>query len=115
MDPNVRAAVDPDGFGGYTALFGTVVSQPAYWMNLLRQPQEAPFTQLLLDFGADPTIHASLRKKLHPGYAPRFDVENTHEYHNVTALEWGRQFHAKMFVSEPALKLIEQKISRKLM
>ena len=110
MDANVRAAVDRDGFGGHTALFGTVVSQPAFWMNFLRQPQEAPFTQLLLDFGADPNIHASLRKKLHPGYAGRYDVENTYEYRNVTAVEWGRQFHAKEFVSEAALKLIEQKI-----
>lgn len=113
MDPDVRAAVDPDGFGGHTALFGTVVSQPNFWMNFLHQPQEAPFTKLLLDHGADPNIHASLRKKLHPGYAPRYDVENTYEYHNVTALEWGRQFHAKIFVSEPALKLIEQKMSGK--
>jgi len=27
MDPDVRAAIDVDGFGGYTALFSTVVSQ----------------------------------------------------------------------------------------
>ena len=110
MDPNALATVDSDGFGGHTALFGTVVSQPNFWMNYTHQPQEAPFTQLLLDHGADPNIRASLRKKLHPGYAPRYDTENTYEYRNVTALEWGRQFHAKVFVSEPALKLIEQKI-----
>lgn len=109
MDPNALATVDSDGFGGHTALFGTVVSQPNFWMNYTHQPQEAPFTQLLLDHGADPNIRASLRKKLHPGYAPRYDTENTYEYRNVTALEWGRQFHAKVFVSEPALKLIEQK------
>lgn len=108
MDPNVRAAVDADGFGGHTALFGTVVSQPNFWMNYNdRGPYEAPFTQLLLDRGADPNIKASLRKKLHEGYAPKYDVENTYEYRNVTALEWGRQFHAKVFVSEPAMKLIE--------
>lgn len=115
MDPNALAAVDQDKFGGHTALFGTVVSQPNYWMNHMRQQQEAPFTQLLLDHGADPNIRASLRKKLHPGYGPRFDVENTYEYRNVTALEWGRQFHAKMFVSEPALKLIEAKVQEKKM
>ena len=113
MDPNARAAVNPEGFGGHTALFATVVSQPNYWMNFRNQPQEAPFTQLLIDHGADPTIRASLRKKLHPGYAPRFDVENTYEYRSVTALEWGRQFHAKMFVSEPALRLIEALIEQK--
>ena len=110
MDPNTRAAVDADGFGGHTALFCTVLSQPNYWMNLLQQPQQAEFTKLLLDHGADPTIRASLRKKLHPGYASRYDVENTYEYRNVTALEWGRQFHAKIFVSEPAMRLLEEKM-----
>lgn len=108
MDPNARATVDADGFGGHTALFSTVVSQPNYWMNFKGQPQVAPFTQLLLDRGADPNVRASLRKKLHPGYAPRFDTEKTYEYRNVTPLGWGRQFHAKVFVSEPAMRLIEE-------
>jgi Ankyrin repeat len=108
MDPNAKAAVDADGFGGYTALFATVVSQPNFWMNHTRQPQVAPFTQLLLDHGADPNIRASLRKKLHPGYGPRYEVEKSYEYRDVTALVWGRQFHAKVFVSEPAMRLIEQ-------
>jgi len=109
MDPNVRAAVDADGFGGHTPLFCTVVSQPNFWMNYGQQTQQAPFTQLLLDHGADPAIRASLKKKLHPGYGPRYDVENTYRYRNVTANEWGRQFHAKVFVSEPAIALIESK------
>jgi hypothetical protein len=109
MDPNVKSAVNEDGFGGYTPLFATVVSQPNYGMNYCnRKPQAAPFTELLLARGADPNIRASLRKKLHPGYGPRFDIDKTYEYRNVTALGWGRQFHAKIFVSEPALQLIEQ-------
>jgi hypothetical protein len=108
MDPNARAAVDAGGFGGHTALFSTVVSQPNYWMNFKGQPQVAPFTQLLLERGADPNVRASLRKKLHPGYAPRFDTEKTYEYRNVTPLGWGQQFHAKVFVSEPAMRLIEE-------
>ena len=33
MEPDAKAAVDPDGFGGHTALFSTVVSQPNFWMN----------------------------------------------------------------------------------
>ncbi len=109
MDPDAKAAVDADGFGGHTALFATVVSQPNYWMNLQRRPQVAPFTQLLLDRGANPNVRASLRKKLHPGYGPRFDVETTYEYRGITPLGWGRQFHAKMFVSEPAMRLIEER------
>lgn len=116
MDPDVKADVDADGFGGHTALFGTVVSQPNFWMNYGdRGPFAAPFTQLLLDRGADPNVRASLRKRLHEGYAPKYDVENTYEYRNVTALEWGRQFQAKVFVSEPAIRLIEGKIEPKLM
>lgn len=111
MDPNVRADVDAEGFGGHTALFGTVVSQPNFWMNYRdRGPYEAPFTQLLLEHGADPHIRASIRKRLHEGYGPKYDVANTYEYRNVTALEWGRQFHAQVFVSEPAMSLIEAKI-----
>jgi hypothetical protein len=103
----VKSAVDEDGFGGYTPLFATVVPQPNYWMNCNHKPQEAPFTEMLLAYGADPNIRASLRKQLHPGYEGRYDVEKVYEYHNVTALGWGRKFHAKVFVSEPALRLIE--------
>ena len=107
MDPNVKAAVDQDGFGAHTALFGTVVSQPNFWMNHAGKEQVAPFTQLLLDRGAETNIRASLRKQLHPGYRTKYDVDNVYEYRDVTALGWGRQFHAKVFVSEPAMKLIE--------
>jgi hypothetical protein len=106
MDPNVRAAGDADGFGGYTPLFCTVMSQPNFWMNYQDKEQSAPFTQLLLDHGADPNIRGSLRKQLHSGYAPRYDTR-IFEYRDVTALGWGRQYHAKVFVSEPAMKLIE--------
>jgi hypothetical protein len=108
MDVNARAAVDKDGFGGHTALFGTVVSQPNFWMNYGRREQVAPFTELLLKHGADPNARGSIRKKLHEGYGPKYDVENVYEYRNVTAIGWGRQFHAKVFVSEPAIRLIEQ-------
>ena len=66
------------------------------------------FDQLLLEHGADPNVRASLRKKLHPGYGPKYDVETTYQYRDVTPLGWGRQFHAKDFVSEPAIKLIEE-------
>ncbi|HEV7395590.1 MAG TPA: hypothetical protein VGN86_03680 [Pyrinomonadaceae bacterium] len=107
MDPNVKAAVDDDGFGGHTALFGTVVSQPNFWMNYQGGNQIGPFAKLLLDHGTDPNRRASLRKQLHPGYAPKYDTA-IHEYRNVTALSWGRRFHAQVFVSEAAMKLIEE-------
>ena len=105
-NPNTRASVDADGFGGHTALFATVVSMPNFWMNYKKEAQVAPFAQLLLERGADPNAHASLRKRLHPGYAPKYDVETTYEYRDVTPLSWGQRFHAKVFVSAPAMELI---------
>jgi hypothetical protein len=108
MDPDTRAAVDADGFGGHTALFATVVSQPNFWMNYGGQPQAAPFAELLLDQGGNPNARASLRKQLHPGYAPKYDVD-LHEYRDVTPLSWGKRFHAKVFVSEPAMRLIAER------
>lgn len=108
MDVNVKAAVDAEGFGGHTALFSTVVSQPNFSMNYHGRPQVAPFTELLLANGADVNVRASLRKKLHPGYGPKYDTEKTYEYRNVTALSWGEQFHAQVFVSKPAMKLIAE-------
>jgi hypothetical protein len=105
MDVNARAATGPSGFGGYTALFNTVVSQPNFWMNYRKRgPLVAPFTELLLERGADPNLRASLWKRLHPGHGD----PARHEYRDVTALSWGRRFHAPIFVSEPALQLIEQ-------
>ncbi len=117
MDVDARGEVDAEGFGGHTALFATVVSQPNYHMNramhakeleTLRAEDLAPFTSLLLDHGANPNARASLRKKLHPGYAPEFDVE-LYEYRNVTPLSWGAQFHTRMFVSAPAMHLIAER------
>ncbi len=59
MDPDARAAVDADGFGGYTALFSTVVSQRNFWVNYGKgQPDEARFTRLLLDRGAEAELSA---------------------------------------------------------
>ncbi len=109
MDVDAKAAVDAEGFGGHTALFATVVSQPNFWMNYQgRGPQEAPFTQLLLDHGADPNVRASLRKKLGPGYGK----DTLHEYRDVTPLSWGERFHQEIFVSRPAMRLIAERGGR---
>jgi hypothetical protein len=104
MNVDTRAAIDADGFGGHTALFATVVSQPNFWMNYQDLPKVAPFTELLLRHGADPNARASLRKQLHPGYGE----EVMHEFRDVTPLSWGRRFQRKVFVSEPAMKLIAE-------
>lgn len=103
MNANVRAARGANGFGGYTPLFNTVVSQPNFWMNHgKRGPFTAPFTELLLSRGADPNVRAAIWKQLHPGHGD----STRHEYRDVTPLSWGRRFHAPIFVSEPAMQLI---------
>ena len=103
MDVNARAAVGGSGFGGYTALFNTVVSQPNFWMNYRKRgPFVAPFTEMLLDRGADPNVRASIWKRLHPGHGDT----SRHDYRDVTPLSWGRRFHDQIFVSEPAIRLI---------
>jgi len=108
MDVNARAAVDADGFGGHTALFATVVSQPNFWMNHSGAPGSARFAQLLLDHGADSNARASLRKQLHPGYGE----DTLHEYRDVTPLSWGERFHAAIFVNREAMRLIAERGGR---
>jgi Transposase domain (DUF772)/Ankyrin repeat len=59
MNPDVPTAVDAEGFGGYTALFSTVDSQRNFWVNYKKgQPDEARFTRLLLERGANPNMRA---------------------------------------------------------
>jgi Ankyrin repeat len=99
-DVNAKAAVDASGFGGHTALFGCVVSQP-YRVGLRRGDG---FARLLLDNGADPNARASLRKRL------RFVAdESMHEYRDVTPLAWGERFQDQGWVSRPAMRLIEER------
>ncbi|MEO7144797.1 MAG: ankyrin repeat domain-containing protein [Bryobacteraceae bacterium] len=108
MQVDAKAAVDADGFGGHTALFATVVSQPSFWMNRSGEPPAAPLTQMLLDHGADPNARASLRKQLHPGYGE----DKMHEYRDVTPLAWGERFHGRKFVNAAAMRLIAERGGR---
>jgi ankyrin repeat protein len=104
-DVNTPSRVGASGFGGYTPLFSTVVSQPNFWMNYRKRgPFVAPVTELLLEHGADPNVRASIWKSLHEGHGD----PTRHDYRDVTPLSWGRRFHAPIFVSEPAMTLIEQ-------
>ena len=104
MDPNVRAAVDADGFGGYTPLFSTVVSQRNFWVNYGKgEPDEARFTRLLLDRGADPNLRASIRAGLEEGHGGG----PVREYRDVTPRGWGERYDEKIFVSRESLRLIE--------
>jgi len=99
-DPNLRAEIDPDGFGGHTALHATVVSQA-----FVAGPQkDDTFARMLLDAGADPNIRASLRKRL------RFvDDETEHRYSNVTPVGWGNAFHGRGWVNPNAMRTIEER------
>jgi Ankyrin repeat len=100
MDVNVKAAIDPDGFGGHTALFGCVVSQP---YRCGRQT-DAACTRFLVDHGADPNVRVSLRKRL------RFVADDSmHEYRGVTPLSWGERFHDQDWVNRSALRLIAER------
>ncbi|MEA2559588.1 MAG: hypothetical protein QOH06_1092 [Acidobacteriota bacterium] len=99
-DVNVKAAIDAEGFGGHTALFGCVVSQP-FRVGLR---QDDGFARLLLDHGAEPNPRASLRKRL------RFvEDETMHEYRDVTPLAWGERFHDRAWVNEAAMRLIAER------
>jgi hypothetical protein len=108
------AALDADGFGGHTALFGAVVSYPHFWMNYTggwahsRKPKQAAFAELLLDHGADPNARASLREPI--------DTEHgraVREHRNVTPLGWGAAFQNRMVVSKPAMALIAERGGRR--
>jgi hypothetical protein len=107
MKPDARATVDVNGFGGHTALFGAVVSYPHFWMNFTggwpgtRKPTQAAFAELLLGAGADPNARASLREAF--GADGRRVVR---DHRDITPLEWGRVFHDRMVVSEPAMQAI---------
>jgi hypothetical protein len=93
-DVNARAAVDAEGFGGHTPLFGTVVTP-----MMLTKDETA--VRLLLQHGADKAPRASLRKRL-----PFTDDDTMHSYRDVTPLEWGERFHDQAFVNRAAMRLI---------
>jgi hypothetical protein len=110
MDPDAPAAIDAGGFGGYTALYSTVASQHNFWVNYGKgQPDDARFTRLLLDRGANPNARASLRARLEEGHGGG----PLNEYRDVTPLGWGEQYHARIFVSRESLRLIEARGGRR--
>jgi hypothetical protein len=99
-DVNAPATIDPDGFGGHTPLFCAVVSQ----VHRARRPNDDTYARLLLDHGANPTVRASLRKRL-----PFTNDDSLHEYHDVTPLVWGHRFHDQAWVSVAAMRLIAER------
>ena len=96
-DVNLRAQVDADGFGGHTPLFNCVVCLGG------GRARHAEFAKLLLARGADPSVRASLRKALQGS-----DDDSLHEYHDLTAREWGERFHDRSVVNELALDVLRR-------
>lgn len=102
-DVNGKADIDGEGFGGHTPIFGCVVSQP-FRVGLRRDDS---FARFLLDRGADPSVRASLRKRL------RFvEDEAMREYRDVTPLSWGNRFHDQAWVNRKAMALIKERGGR---
>lgn len=114
-DPNAPAAIDADGFGGFTPLFNSVVSQAGFWINYPHgrepRPGDAAFTELLLARGADPGVQASIRMRLGEGHGDT----RLREFRDVTPLEWGRRFSREqlpgkhreiLFVNTAAMRLL---------
>ena len=102
---DARAAVDADGFGGYTALFSTVVSSADFWMNYGKgQPDVAPFTRCCST--AAPIRTCARRCARTRGGARRRTGARVPRRH---AARLGRRFHGPIFVSRAALRLIEAK------
>jgi ankyrin repeat protein len=104
MNPDTAAASAADGIGGYTALFSAVVSQHNFWVNYGKgEPDEARFTSLLLDRGANPNARASLRHRFEDGHGGG----TLRDYRDVTPLGWADRFPQKVFVSRESVRLIE--------
>ena len=94
-DVNARAAIDADGFGGHTPLYHTTVSLP---------PRNDARARILLSCGADTAIRTTLRKQLAMTGEP--EKEQLHEFHNVTAVEFGRQFQEPRMINEAAIAAV---------
>jgi hypothetical protein len=115
MPADAPAAEDADGFGGHTALFGAVVSYPNFWLNFLPDADRAPgprdsMARLLLDRGADPNPRASLREQVMVGNP--YEPLEVRVHQDLTPLGWGKVFHNRMIVSEPAMQLIAERGGR---
>jgi hypothetical protein len=68
MDPDVRAAIDADGFGGYTALYSTVVSQRNFWVNYGRDSRTKRASRASCSSAGRSAVRASLRARLEEGH-----------------------------------------------
>jgi ankyrin repeat protein len=96
-DVNAKSAIDADGFGGQTPLFHTTV---------VLGNKDDRLARLLLSRGADPNVRATFRKQLVGMGDP--EKSRMHEYYDVTAIGFARQFQEPKWVNEAAIAAILQ-------
>lgn len=97
-DPNATASVDGEGFGGQTPLFHTVVTLGR---------KDDSLVLVLLGAGANPRARATLRKQLRDMGDP--EKERMREFHDVTPLEYARQFAEPIFVNDAAVNALSSR------
>ena len=102
-DVNAAALIDDEGFGGHTPLFNAIVSD-AYVNGRQR---DAYMVQRLLELNADIHVRVNLRKYLDWREEPGWHIAN-----NVTALEWAADFPERGWVSQEAVRMIENIIKQ---
>lgn len=107
MRADQPAAVDRDGFGGFTPLFTAVVCYANRWGNFRGATPDATFGEILLQHGANPGARASIRE--------RVDVEapvvSWREHRNITAREWGARYHYQPVVNSAVMRMLEARES----
>ena len=103
-DVNAKSAVDQNGFGGYTPLFHAVVCYANFWANYRGEAAGVRVVKLLLDRGADVNIRSSIR-----GMFEEDGRKVWKEFRNATPLSWGDAYLNRILVSEPAMRMIEQR------
>ena len=94
-DPNATASVDSEGYGGQTPLFHTVVTLGR---------KDDTLARVLLNAGANPRARATLRKQLRDMGDP--EKEQMRAFHDVTPVEYARQFAEPLFVNPAAVNAI---------
>src|SRR5215831_8519036 len=104
---NAKSAIDQNGFGGYTPLFGVVVCYANFWGNYRGEALDTRFAKLLLDHGADVNVRASIRRM--------FEEDGNKiwkEFRDLTPLSWSDVYPWKMLVSQSAMRMIAQRGGR---
>jgi ankyrin repeat protein len=96
-DVNAPADVDADGFGGQTPVYHAVVTLGG---------KEDTLVRTLLQRGADPNPHVTLRKQLRDTGDP--DKDMMREYRDVTPTAYARRFVDPSFVNESAIAAVRE-------